>query len=788
MGAFNSIKMGQKCRNWAVESDAPVRACAISRDTSIEGVHGQPWIVNAATANRLQHVERESAVVLDGGPRWVLSTTLGFLTGGPLFTGVYLAAFVLIYSIMFTHTANPPWMPRSDHLADTAEGTPPPDNVSAGTDDIPPAESSTGELAGIIAYMVLATALSVASVLDTNVPAGDSEWAGFTSGLLVEMLLCFTLLESVRIVHSFFGDFFSDNASLLQSLDCGQWIVPAVIWKYASQLREQAIQAVRTKLAGLWCRHPMGSRGVDEGQYHNLWDDWSEYVKRNARRVGGYNLLGFSASDVKNLKASFPSQKASKVIERLGSSLVQDSNSTEEWIDRSNEIKLGYDARLRITGPEDEGNIIRLEKVKGHIETLLRTGADVRVDSFQAKIESSDLKTQYGTEFLTVLPKWFYAGALLADSDRRARRAESSGKYGPRFAVSISVLASGTDPLARLNCYPASRFEESSVEPLKSAISMSAKALVSELAASAEVAFESDLLGEKRGVAYATGDPSSLSYTPDEMTSACHLGETLVITDQTFSVDSNEIVFKSLWSESGRVEKRVDVSDFLPPATSKNEEGIVLAGKSACLGWLCHFGFTLAILFAHLFGSASTALVVIMLVAIPATDKRVSTHIDNHFHMVYTGIILNARFLSRWASLSPRGQASVDKAKRVREIGFVLVNILPFVACYAFSGWRWWIAFIPCVVANVPGLCNTIRMEWASAFNYKWVSWHVLNRWYLGRGYLKVPDLRMRLGRNVLVVSVKNDANANVEQVTPPRGLEISDAKYLVVGGGRWTT
>ncbi|CAN0064002.1 unnamed protein product [Sphacelaria rigidula] len=154
--------------------------------------------------------------------------------------------------------------------------------------------------------------------------------------------------------------------------------------------------------------------------------------------------------------------------------------------------------------------------------------------------------------------------------------------------------------------------------------------------------------------------------------------------------------------------------------------------------------------------------------------------------MIYIRFVLNyARFISRWASLSQRGRATVKKAQNSREIAFLFVNVLPVFACYVFDGPKWWVAYIPCILANIPGLLNTVLCGWESAFKYEWWSWHVPNRWFSGRGYLEVVALRNRLGRNVLLVN-DNSFAMQVEKVEPSRGLVPKNVRFAVVGGGRW--
>ncbi|CAM9650099.1 unnamed protein product, partial [Scytosiphon promiscuus] len=97
MKAFDSIKMGHRSKDWSLQSDDNVLPSrVIWRGTSVEG---QQWIVNACSNST--DVLNGSEVVLDGGPRWVLSTALGFVTGGAWWTLAYAALFALANYAMY---------------------------------------------------------------------------------------------------------------------------------------------------------------------------------------------------------------------------------------------------------------------------------------------------------------------------------------------------------------------------------------------------------------------------------------------------------------------------------------------------------------------------------------------------------------------------------------------------------------------------------------------------------------------------------------------------------------
>eukprot|EP00904_Undaria_pinnatifida_P005638 jgi/Undpi1/2203/HiC_scaffold_12.g05589.m1 len=747
MGAFDSVEMGHRCKAWLLQSDVPSAATSVlSRGTNVQG---NQWIINAATGDRRREVMRGSAVVLDGGPRWVLSTALGFLTGGVWWTAIYTALFALANYTIYLNSADALW-------------------------------KSDGEAAGVIAYTILATALSMASV-----PGGcfDSEWRGLASGLIVEIFLCFCVIVSAGIVYNFFGPSLADNSALSPYAFIGRWVAPALIWQAATELRESATQAIKTKLAGLWCTHPMGTDSTSL-PIESLWNDWSVDIKECARRVGDYSMLGFSSSDLAILSASSPSPAAQEEIQKLRSVLREDNNTTEPWIRQSAAFLAGYDSRLRILGPESDCAVIPLRATERVIKSLI-SGVHSEVDSYKNRIRSSAEKANYVVNTEHDDERWFYAGALLADSDQRAGSAALVGTYGSRLAVAVAVLVKGTDPLARLTCYAQNKGSTSSVQLLSSAILSSTKSLVLELADSAGVTIvgDADFLIGSRGLAYATGVPKSLAYSPDELAATSHLNETIVISDDTFSAGSAETIFDSLWGGSENVEKRVDVRDMI------SQEALVSgSGVSALLGWMCHLGFTLAILTVYLSGNKSGALVVLLLVAIPAKDKRVSVHLDNHYYMIYVSYALNhAPFVNRRLSLSPRGQATIDKAKNLREIVFLFVNILPVLACFIFSGRNWWLAFTPCTLVNLPGLYNTFWCGWKSAFKYVRWSWHLPSRWFSGCGYLEIVELRKRVGRNVLLVNQASNVMV-VKQVLPSDVSLPSQISqhFLVVGGRSW--
>lgn len=743
MEAFDSIKMGHRCKSWSSQPDVPSAPInVISRGTSVQG---RQWILNAATGERRKEVKKGSAVVLDGGPRWVFSTALGFLSGGQWLTTVYTALFVLVNYALYASTVGARW-----RFGD--------------------------EASGILAYTILAAALSVASVPCVSFDGvGVSGWGGFASGLVVEVFLCICVIVSAAILHSFFGPSVAQLPGLPPYAVACRWSAPALVWMAASRLRDEAIQEAKKRLASWWCSHPMGMCSTSV-PINILWDDWAVDVEECARRVGSYSMLGFSASDLDILYASTPSLRAMEVIKKLDSSSRDGGRVTEPWVTQSLVFTAGYDSRLRNLGPVSNGAVIPLGEIQRVIRSLKRRAPHgPEIGLYRKKIEGHHLQWSHAGSTEENEDWWFYAGAFMADSDQRAGSVAALGQYGSRLAVSLALLVEGTDPLARLTCY--TDMLGSSVSSLSSALSLSTEALVSELARSAGVTGSSQGLGDGlRGLAYATGNPKSLAYAPDEIVAASHLQETIVISDDTFSAGSD--TFETLWRGSETLEKRVEVSDMVPLAASASE-----AGTSAFLGWVCHMGFTLAVLTVYLSDSSYTAFIVLLLVVIPAKDKKVSAHMNDHYYMIYVSFVLNyVRPISRWASLSPRGKAAIDKAQSMAKIVFLFVNILPVLACYVFSGRYWWFTFIPCILANSPGLLNTIVYGWASAFKYEWWSWHIPNRWFSGRSYLGVVALRKRVGRNVLSVN-PHSRMLVVAHVQPSGGaLSLIQERFMVVG------
>lgn len=744
MRAFDSIRMGYRCKGWSFESDVPsAYTTVISRGP---GYRDAQWIVNAESGDRAVQVKRESADVLDGGPRWVLSTALGFFTGSIWGTVILVLLFALGNYTLYVNTAS-----ASSSL------------------------TSGVEKAGVVAYMILATTISMASIPGVW-RVGDifcRERIG--DGLLVETLLCLSVVLSTGIVHRFFHPFLKDTAGLAMYADMGRWFIPSVVWMAASKLRQKATNMVEKKLRSSWCLHP-STNPISQG-HDKLWDDWSNHVEECASRVGGFSMLGFEASDLEKLRSSWPSENALKVITKLGDSIGVTNDPTEPWVWQSLAFLVGYDDRLRHGCPEGAESTIPLKEVKRVMNDLF-SGRHDKIDAFQAQIDDVPGHRQKYQVAENENSKFYYAGALVADSDQREEKTKH-GEHGSRLAVSLALFAEGTDPLARLECLAQGKAAGSGVQTLRKAISSSTKSLVAGLAQSALVSINGSPLGD-RGVAYARGPAGfeQLAYSPDEMTAASHVDEAIVISDSTFTANTSREVFETLWQGSERVEKRVDVSHMLPSKGSASE-----LGSSACRGWMCHVGFTLAILTAHLFHQGSTAVVVLLLISIPASTKEVSKHMQTHYNMVYISCILNyVRFANRGFSLSRRGQASVDKANRVQYVVFLFVNVLPAVACANWSGWKWWVAFVPCLVANVPGLFNALWYRWDSAFEYKWWSWHIINRWYSGRSYLQIKHLRRRVGRNVLSVNVTANSPPSfvVKKVLPRRG---SGVRYMVIGG-----
>ena len=89
-----------------MQSDVPPAYTSVI--SSDPGAQGKQWNVNATTGGRLKEVMDGSAVVLDGGPRWVLSTALGFVTGGLWWTGIYTFLFALGNYAIYVTTVSAP--------------------------------------------------------------------------------------------------------------------------------------------------------------------------------------------------------------------------------------------------------------------------------------------------------------------------------------------------------------------------------------------------------------------------------------------------------------------------------------------------------------------------------------------------------------------------------------------------------------------------------------------------------------------------------------------------------
>lgn len=751
MRAFDSIKMGQKCKTWSSQSEESSNRCRLlTRGTSIGG---EQWIVNATTDDRMSEVVEKSGAVLDGGPRWVVSTALGFLTGGSFSTAVYVVLFALGNYTIYVKTRSTGSSLRIDDVAFE-----------------------------ILVYMILAVGVAVASAPGVSLITGVSGWVGFASGLVVELLLTLCVLLSVVNVYNFIGPSLELYPTLLLCADPSVWAAPAFVWVSAYSLRNTAFQAAKNTLANLWRFHPRGPNAdvMSQTFLDRLWNSWAYNVQKCAERVGSYSMLGFSKSDLAILTESGPTQNALEVIKKLGSSLGKEGSESETWVQQSLTFMNGYDSRVRDATPYNDKPPIALGEIAKVVRTLIQDDGHEDVVANMTKPDTRDPQSLKYLEDNQKKNRWYYAGRLMADSDIRGKgpKSEAVGRYGPRFAVSLGLLVEGTDPLARLSCFADSKVRGSNRMLLSQALSLSAKALVSELASSAGVEGASDALGDgPRGLAYAAGDVPSLAYAPDEMIAASHLHETIVISDDTFCGDDGSI-FEELWGGSERVEKRVDVSDLVPLAASLSE-----AGYSARKGWICLLAYTLTILVAHLSGQSKLASGVLALHYVPYKNKMLLGHMNSHFYMIYVSYVLNYfRFFSRWLLLAPRGQAAEAKAQKIGYVVFVFVNVLPVLACNIFSGRDWWFACIPCFLANLPGLLNTIVHGWASAFKYEWWSWHVPLKWFSGWRYLEVVGLRKRIGRNILYVN-KNGQQKVVKNVRPERGsLSPSPKRFLVVG------
>lgn len=221
--------------------------------------------VNATENGRIADVTELSKSVLDGGPRWVLSTALGFLTGGLWWTVVvYAIVFAVANYTMYVNTSEASW-------------------------------TSGAELIGLVAYTMLAVAISVASV------PGEwcvSEWKSLASGLLVEVFLCVCVVVSVAIIHNIFSAALGDSASLSLWADAGRWSAPALVWVAASHRREKAVRAIETRLSSIWCSHPMGEswEELDEDVMDAHWNEWAGGCHGMCQEGGRLQHVGIFSS------------------------------------------------------------------------------------------------------------------------------------------------------------------------------------------------------------------------------------------------------------------------------------------------------------------------------------------------------------------------------------------------------------------------------------------------------------------------------------------------------------
>lgn len=108
MKAFYSIKMGCRCKTWSTQDVNSVNSETGSESQSPTNQRVQ-WNTNATAGSRLSDVINASTAVLDGGPRWVLSTALGFLTGGLWWTVILICLFVLGNYLGYTSSESVPW-------------------------------------------------------------------------------------------------------------------------------------------------------------------------------------------------------------------------------------------------------------------------------------------------------------------------------------------------------------------------------------------------------------------------------------------------------------------------------------------------------------------------------------------------------------------------------------------------------------------------------------------------------------------------------------------------------
>lgn len=248
-------------------------------------IRRQQWIVSAAGGGRIDEVKHSSRVVLDGGPRWVLSTAFGFITGGLWWTVVYAAVFALANYTMYVNAKDASW-------------------------------TSGAELTGVVVCAMLIAAFSV-----TSIPGAwsVSDWKDLIPGLLVEVVLCVCVSVFVAITFNIFSPIVQDIPRWWMHAHTGRWFAPVLLWMAASKIREEAARAVEMKLASFWCWHPIGQEDITFSQVaiHGLWNEWSDAVQECARRVGGYSMLGFSAGDLRVLAAASPTPNAVETIQHL---------------------------------------------------------------------------------------------------------------------------------------------------------------------------------------------------------------------------------------------------------------------------------------------------------------------------------------------------------------------------------------------------------------------------------------------------------------------------------------
>lgn len=284
MGAFDSIKMGHKARGWlALPRSESSSYCPYSRD--IHDVDARQWIVNASAGGRIERVEERSKVVLDGGPRWALSTALGFLTGRQSWTVIYAAVFALVNYTMYIHAGGASW--------------------TSGV--------------GFAEVSLIAICVTVFSVVTIPGAWSISGWKGLLPGLLVEMFLSSCVAVCVAIVYDLLSPLVGNMFGWSTYGHACRLAVPTSVWVIASQVREKASRAVEKKLSSFWCSHPTNLDSADfrQVELESLWDDWSAAVEGCARRVGGYRMLGFRVGDLRVLSGGSPTPKARGTIQRL---------------------------------------------------------------------------------------------------------------------------------------------------------------------------------------------------------------------------------------------------------------------------------------------------------------------------------------------------------------------------------------------------------------------------------------------------------------------------------------